>query len=67
MLIDSSVQNFAEDYFSGNNFLSKKILTDIASVRESYEDAWDGMDQSEREQVTIGLDYYCSTISNFNV
>jgi len=47
----TELQNFAEDYFSGNNFLSKKILTDIASVRESYEDAWDGMDQSEREQV----------------
>ena len=44
-------QKFAEEYFSANNFLSKKILEDISYVRDSYEDAWEVMEQEERDQV----------------
>ena len=46
-------QKFAEEYFSAHNFLSKKILEDISDVRNSYEEAWEGMEQEEKEQVRL--------------
>ena len=48
-------QEFAEEYFSANNFLSKKILEDISYVRDSYEDAWEVVEQEERDQVWLKL------------
>jgi len=47
----SDLEATAEQYFSSNNFLSKRILEDITTVRESYEEAWEGLEQKEREQV----------------
>ena len=46
-------QKYAEEYFSANNSLSKKILEDISDLRNIYEDAWEGMDQEERDQVKV--------------
>ena len=48
-------QKVAEEYFSANNFLSKKILEDISYVRDSYEDAWEVMEQEERDQVQLKI------------
>ena len=45
------VQSCAEQYFSSSNFLNKKILEDISHVRDSYEDAWHGLEENEKEQV----------------
>jgi hypothetical protein len=44
-------KSYAEQYFSSNNFLNKKILEDIADVRDSYEDAWHELEENEKEQV----------------
>ena len=52
------IQATAEQYFSSNNFLSKRILEDITTVRESYEEAWEGLEQKEREQVKSELFYF---------
>ena len=44
---------FAEQYFSSHNDLNKKILDDIASVRNSFGcEAWDQMPQSDRDMVS---------------
>eukprot|EP00090_Calanus_glacialis_P013988 TRINITY_DN22618_c0_g1_i5.p1 TRINITY_DN22618_c0_g1~~TRINITY_DN22618_c0_g1_i5.p1 ORF type:complete len:403 (+),score=102.37 TRINITY_DN22618_c0_g1_i5:70-1278(+) len=47
----TDLQSYAEQYFSSNNFLNKKILEDISHVRDSYEDAWHGLEENEKEQV----------------
>eukprot|EP00092_Neocalanus_flemingeri_P034035 GFUD01037014.1.p1 GENE.GFUD01037014.1~~GFUD01037014.1.p1 ORF type:complete len:397 (+),score=114.31 GFUD01037014.1:80-1270(+) len=48
---NTELQSYAEQYFSSSNFLNKKILEDIANVRESYEEAWNGLEEKEKEQV----------------
>ena len=51
MLGMSCFQSYAEQYFASSNFLNKKILEDIANVKDSYEDAWNGLEEKEKEQV----------------
>ena len=45
-------QSYAEKYFSSSSFLNKKILEDISNVRDSYEEAWKGLEEKEKEQVS---------------
>lgn len=46
------MQVFAEQYFSKHNFLNKKIIQDICSVRDSISnDKWEKLTLSDREKV----------------
>lgn len=45
------LQSYAEKYFSSSSFINKKILEDISNVRDSYEEAWKGLEEKEKEQV----------------
>jgi len=44
------LQNEAENYFLHTNYMNKRILQDVIHVRESYEDAWNHLNQKDREQ-----------------
>ena len=49
---NKEVQVFAEQYFSSQNFLNKKILQDISSVRDSFPvEKWEKLTFSDREKV----------------
>ena len=46
------LQTFAEEYFSSQNYLNKRILEDVSKVRSSYdENIWSKMNVGEREKV----------------
>ena len=46
------VQMFAEQYFKTQNFLNKKILDDISSIRNKFQKpAWEKMSVTEKDQV----------------
>lgn len=47
----SSLQAYAEQYFSSGNNLNRRILQDIETIRESYEDTWEQLDQRKKEKV----------------
>ena len=48
------MQVFAEQYFSSQNFLNKKILQDISSVRDSIPiEKWEKLTFMDREKVKI--------------
>ena len=45
-------QTFAEEYFSSQNYLNKRILEDVSKVRSDYdENIWSKMNVGEREKV----------------
>ena len=51
---NKEVQVFAEQYFSSQNFLNKKILQDISSVRDSIPiEKWEKLTFIDREKVQI--------------
>ena len=51
---NKEVQVFAEQYFSSQNFLNKKILQDISSVRDSIPiEKWEKLTFIDREKVRI--------------
>ena len=51
---NKEVQVFAEQYFSSQNFLNKKILQDISSVRDSIPiEKWEKLTFMDREKVKI--------------
>ena len=53
---NKEIQMFAEQYFTSHNDLNKKILDDIASVRNSFGcEAWNQMPQSDRDMVSLLL------------
>ena len=46
------LQTFAEEYFSSQNYLNKRILEDVSKVRSEYdENIWSKMNVGEREKV----------------
>ena len=46
------IQTVAEDYFSSQNYINKKILDDVSEVRSHYGDSlWSQMSVGERDQV----------------
>ena len=46
------IQTVAEDYFSSQNFINKKILEDVSEVRSEYGDSlWSRMSVGERDEV----------------
>ena len=46
------LQTFAEEYFSSQNYLNKRILDDVSKVRSNYEEnIWSKMNVGEREKV----------------
>jgi len=47
----SSLQAYADEYFSSGSNLNRRIIEDIETIRESYEDTWDQLDQRQKEQV----------------
>ena len=50
---NKEIRIFAEQYFSSHNDLNKKILDDIASVRNSFgSEAWDQMPPADRDMVS---------------
>ena len=49
---NKEIQIFAEQYFSSQNYLNKKILQDISSVRESIPiENWEKLTFTDREKV----------------
>ena len=49
---NKEVQVFAEQYFASQNFLNKKILQDISSVRDRFPiEKWEKLTFSDREKV----------------
>ena len=50
------IQTVAEDYFSSQNFINKKILEDVSEVRSEYGDSlWSRMSVGERDEVRTEL------------
>ena len=51
------LQTFAEEYFSSQNYLNKRILEDVSKVRSDFDEKiWSNMNVAEREKV-IALSY----------
>lgn len=49
---NKEIQVFAEQYFSSQNYLNKKILQDISSVRDSIPiEKWEKLTFTDREKV----------------
>ena len=49
---NKDVKVFAEQYFSSQNFINKKILQDISSVRDSIPiEKWEKLTFTDREKV----------------
>ena len=49
---EKQLQTFAEEYFSSQNYLNKRILEDVSKVRSDYdENIWSKMNVGEREKV----------------
>ena len=47
------VQSYAEQYFSSHNYLNKKIIDDISSIRDTFQNSWDSISAQEQEKVNI--------------
>ena len=46
------LQTFAEEYFSSQNYLNKRILEDVSTARSNHdENIWSKMNVGEREKV----------------
>lgn len=54
---NKEIQVFAEQYFSSQSYLNKKILQDISSVRDSIPiEKWEKLTFTDREKVES---YFC--------
>lgn len=47
----SSLQAYAEQYFSSGSAINRRIIQDIESIRESYDNTWDHLNHRQQDQV----------------
>lgn len=43
--------DFSEQYFASLSGPAKRLIEDVVAVRDAYEDVWNGLEVSEREQI----------------
>lgn len=43
--------DFAEEYFASLSGPAKRLIEDVVAVKESYEDVWTGLENSEQEDI----------------